>query len=319
MRPTCTLLLALLLTTACVGTDTEDDNNFVPFTPDMDMSGQDGAVEADMPAGADMGDMPGADMADMDAPSDMADMAPGDMGDMGSGVCTPNMDGMITQAEVPTVKGAFATYRVATDATVSTAGEVQADGTRIWDLTGMLPGDRRLLVEAQDATGRWFSTDYPDASYVARLAESSDLLGIFKITDGALQLLGIASPQDSATATKLKHTPAVNTLKYPLKKGETWSSNASVTGTYNGIPFTTYTEKYVSQVDAEGIMKTPYADFKVVRVRTDLSRTVGFSTTTLRTYIFVTECFGSIATITSAENESEAEFTTAAEVRRLAP
>jgi hypothetical protein len=43
----------------------------------------------------------------------------------------------------------------------------------------------------------------------------------------------------------------------------------------------------------------------------------GFSTTTQITYSFVSECFGTVATIRSEENESDAEFTEAAEVRRL--
>jgi hypothetical protein len=183
----------------------------------------------------------------------------------------------------------------------------------------MLPGDRRLLVEAQDPAGRWFSPDFPDASYVARLSESSDLLGIFKIAPGELQLLGIASPQSGTSSTKVKYSVPVVTLKYPLKRGDTWSSDATGTGTVSGIPFATYTEEYVSQVDAAGRIKTPYGEFPVLRVRVELKRVAGFTTTRLRTYIFVTECFGSVATITSEDNEADVEFTTAKEVRRLTP
>jgi hypothetical protein len=54
-------------------------------------------------------------------------------------------------------------------------------------------------------------------------------------------------------------------------------------------------------------------------VRVELKRVAGFTTTRLRTYIFVTECFGSVATITSEDNEADVEFTTAKEVRRLTP
>jgi hypothetical protein len=59
--------------------------------------------------------------------------------------------------------------------------------------------------------------------------------------------------------------------------------------------------------------------FPVQRVRTDLTRTVGALVTTLHTYIFVTECFGTVASITSQNYEPMDEFTTAAEVTRLAP
>jgi hypothetical protein len=315
------LILLTLFLSACVGTDGQDDNNFVPFVPDMEMG-----ADADMPLAGDMdpADLPDV-LPDQDTSPDMTDMPPADMPDMGDmpddmtpGVCSPNLDGQITQAEVPTMTGAFATYRVATDATVSTAGEAAMGGQRLWDLTGRLAGDRRLLVEAQDPTGRWFSTDFPDASYVARLSETSDLLGIFKIGQDELLLLGVASPAQGFTSTRLKYNPPVVTLKYPLTKGATWSTEAVVSGSAQGFPVA-YRETYSSQVDAEGRMKTPYAEFPVLRVRTDLTRVVGFSTTTVRTYIFAAECFGSVATITSQDNEDEVEFTSAKEVRRLAP
>jgi hypothetical protein len=41
--------------------------------------------------------------------------------------------------------------------------------------------------------------------------------------------------------------------------------------------------------------------------------------TSTRQYVFVTECFGSVATVVSQPNETEIEFEDAAEVRRLSP
>jgi hypothetical protein len=89
-----------------------------------------------------------------------------------------------------------------------------------------------------------------------------------------------------------------------------------VAGWYLG-GYWTADEEYQSQVDAHGTLKTPFGDFEVLRVRTDRTRTVGFSVTTQITYSFVAECFGTVATISSKENEDEDEFTDAAEVRRL--
>ena len=59
--------------------------------------------------------------------------------------------------------------------------------------------------------------------------------------------------------------------------------------------------------------------FEVLRVRTELERTVGLLTTTVRTFAFVSECFGTVATVTSEDDEDQVEFSRAAEVRRLAP
>ena len=80
-----------------------------------------------------------------------------------------------------------------------------------------------------------------------------------------------------------------------------------------------YTEKYVATSDAVGDLVTPLGTFDVQRVRIDLTRTVGFTTTTLRTFAFVTECYGTVASIASGDNEKDVEFTRAVEVRRIAP
>ena len=51
-----------------------------------------------------------------------------------------------------------------------------------------------------------------------------------------------------------------------------------------------------------------------------LTRTAGFSTLlTKRTFTWVAECFGPIATVQSKDFESSTEFSDDAEVRRLAP
>ena len=67
-------------------------------------------------------------------------------------------------------------------------------------------------------------------------------------------------------------------------------------------------------------MTTPYGDFPVLRVATDLDRTQGLATlSTRRTFAWVAECFGPVATATSQDFESASEFDHPAEVRRLAP
>jgi hypothetical protein len=39
----------------------------------------------------------------------------------------------------------------------------------------------------------------------------------------------------------------------------------------------------------------------------------------VRSFLFVAECFGTVATITSQDNETNEQFDQASEVRRLAP
>lgn len=51
-----------------------------------------------------------------------------------------------------------------------------------------------------------------------------------------------------------------------------------------------------------------------------LVRTIGvLPSITIRSFAFVTECYGTVATVTSNDNEANAEFTAAKELRRIAP
>jgi hypothetical protein len=232
--------------------------------------------------------------------------------------CTPNHDGLIARDEVPIQAGLRATYRVAEDVDVTTAGAPRADGSRRWDYSIALPNDASLLVETLPLTGKWYQPKYSGASYAARLRASSDLVGVFETAPGSLALRGVVSPADGLYRTELAYEPSVAVLAFPLKSGAAWTSDTTVSGVASGVPVT-YSEKYESQVDAHGELVTPLGTFNVLRVRVLLTRTVGFSVTTVRTFAFVTECYGTVATITSRDNEGDVEFTRALEIRRIAP
>jgi hypothetical protein len=246
-----------------------------------------------------------------DAPTDSA--MPG---------CTPNKDGTITRDEVPIAAGLHATYKVGKDEDVSTAGTPAAGGGRTWDFSTPLASDTSVLVETLPLMGKWYESRFPGATYSSKLQEGSDLLGVFETSPGALLLRGVVSPtNDAATKTELTNTPAVSVLKFPLTLNAKWNTDADVGGTAQGVAlFGTYTEKYTSEVDAAGTLKTPLGTFDVLRVKVVLVRTIGvLPPVTIRTFAFVTECYGTIATVTSSDNETNEEFTHAAEIRRISP
>jgi hypothetical protein len=242
----------------------------------------------------------------------------GTMGTGGAMGCSSNGDGIVTRQEVPLQPGLHATFRAAENAGVSTAGTMNPDGSRTWDLSVTFSGDHAELVQTLPLSGQWFGMDFPGASYAARLADSADLLGVFTLTDAALQLSGVASPQPGATETEVHYNPPVTVLSFPLQAGGTWSTTSMVTGQAQGVAVL-YAETYQSSVDAHGLLKTPYAAFQALRVNTLLTRVVGAVVTTTRTYAFITDCFGDVASIVSNTDELAAEFATAAEVTRLAP
>lgn len=279
-------------------------------------------------AGAEV-DAPGTDAADAEIGADTdhgdtsaADTSPNpetDAGDddTGSTSCVPNRDGLIERDEVTVRAGLHATFRVAEDVSVDIAGDEQSDGSRLWDLSGSLPGDRSVLVELRSLDGTWFGPDFPDAQYFSRLSDSEDEHGVFGVDDDGLYLQGVVTPEeDGYMRTELAYEPPAQILGFPMEQGSTWSTEAEMSGWYNG-GWWTGSEEYQSQVDAHGTLKTPFGDFEVLRVRTDTTRTVGLMVTEQILYTFVAECFGTVATIRSKENEDDPQFGQAAEVRRL--
>lgn len=243
-----------------------------------------------------------------------------DAGDLDGGVrlCSPDHDGIVTRAEVPLRAGLRANFRIATNATVSTAGTTTG-GTTTWDYSGSYGGDHDELVELLAPAGNWWAASYPTATHAARLSTSSDNLGVFQITADALLLLGVVSPSAGFMQTNLAYDPPVVVLQFPIAEGNTFSTTSSVTGQALGV-VSAFTEHYTSVVDASGTLVTPFGSTPALRVRTEMMRTSGLATlTTQRQFTFVAECFGIAATISSAAFETNVEFTSAAELRRLSP
>jgi len=239
--------------------------------------------------------------------------------DAPTGLCTPNHDGMITLGELPLMAGKMATFRVGKNVTWDTAGTAAGTGMRKWDLTAQLAGDADKTLMLGSPAAQWWAASFPTATYASTLAESSDLLGVFHVEAAQVTLLGVVSPSAGTFRTELKYEPPVKILALPIAAGATWTSTSTVSGTAQGA-LVTYTEKYASLVDQVGTMKTPYGEFPVVRIATDLTRTSGFTTLlTKRQFAWTAECYGSVATIASQDFETSAEFTDPAEVKRLAP
>lgn len=312
----------LLFTYGCSATDDR-----VLTRPDGGSSDDASLVDSDVATGEDVengGDdaanppVDADEVADEGNPIDSAPDKDDVTADMSSsGVCRPNRDGTITRQEVPFTVGVSAKFMVAEEVTFDTAGTMEA-GTRTWDLAQQFDGEYLELIELRDPAGQWFETSFPGATYFTPLSATSDLLGVFEVTDDALLLLGVVSPDDGFFRTELEYDPAIPVLQFPLTEGESWSVASEVSGQFDGT-ITVYDEVYDFDVDAEGVLQTAFGNFQVLRVRSTLDRQVGFVDTVVRSFAFVTECFGTVATISSQENEDEIEFTDVAELKRIAP
>jgi hypothetical protein len=242
-------------------------------------------------------------------------------GSGGGGACSPpNNDGIITQDEVPLAAGLHANFSAAANVPIDTVGKVQADGSHLWDLSAMISGEMPELVTTLPIAGQWFAASFPGATYASRLSSTADLLGVFEVAPGALLLRGVASPADGPKGTNLVYTTPVKVLVFPIKQGDSWSTLSAVTGKVQGITIGgIYNEQYDSKVDTNGIMKTPFASFPVLRIRVDRTSFLNGIYTKSHRFVFATECFGTVAVMVSKDSETVDEFTTAAEVGRLAP
>ncbi len=239
--------------------------------------------------------------------------------DGSSDLCTPNHDNSVVVSELPLRAGKMANFRVATDATFNTAGTAAGGGMKRWDLSGALTNDADTQIVLASSAGAYWAADFPAATYAVPLSAGSDLLGVFNVDATAVTLLGVVSPTAGSFGTNISYDPPAIILKLPITPNAQWSSSSTVSGTLNG-GFVNYTETYESVVDSVGTMKTPYGEFPVMRVATDMEQLqVVTPFGGKRSFAWVAECFGSVANVTSQDFESSSEFNDPAEVRRLAP
>lgn len=290
-----------------------DGEVLVPDAPDgevPDGETSDDATEVE-PGDVDTADTGAGDIADS---SETA--APDTDGSDTTQSCLPQGDGRVTRAEVPIAPGLQATFLVASDVDFDTRGDAQA-AVR-WDLEQSFAGDSKVLVTTLDPVDTWYGPLFPTATYATRLAEGQDLLGVFEAKDDGLYLLGVVSPEDGLFRTELTYDPPARLMAYPLELDTSWTSTSSVSGLSSGV-LTFASETYEGLVDARGVLSTPFADFDALRVVLTLDRWVGAALYFDVSQLFVTECFGTVATLRSEAYVSGPEMTTVGELRRLSP
>ncbi len=237
----------------------------------------------------------------------------------GGALCTANRDGVIERREMAFVLGASVIYAVnrsgAVVDPVDTVGMTTPEG-RVWNYAAANASDQRVLDEVFAPTGQWWSSAYAGATFAATLDRSNGTLGVYRVTDTALELMGTVSTEQNRT--NLRFTPPVMVLHFPLRMGATWTQTVTGLGTVNYTPITN-TTVYTSRIDADGEVWTPAGRFRALRMRTDIDQSIPLTVfrTTRRTYTFITECWGVVARVASVDNESAEEFRRASEYRRL--
>jgi hypothetical protein len=241
--------------------------------------------------------------------------------DSGTGVaCRPNLDGVIARGEVVFAPGVEVRYRTnptGTAAPVNPRGEDVGNGRRRWDFSSVA-GDR-VTLSLQRTEGAWYASAFPEAQYAAALDPRVSSLGVYRAGDTSVDLLGVVGPR-MELGTRVRYETPVPILRFPLQMGATWTAETRTApdATVENLPVASR-DRYVVTVDARGEVRTPAITFTdALRLRVEVTQTFPSGTGSRRIqYLWVAECYGEVARITSQDGEVNPDFTLASEYRRL--
>jgi hypothetical protein len=232
--------------------------------------------------------------------------------------CPANGDFVIVAREAQPVLGASLTYLangVGEQPEVELTGEM-IEGVRTWRFDGERPTDRRIDSLVSDPSASWFGAEFPEASYAEPVqGYESQMLGVYRINDEAVSLLGLASPDDESTL--VHYDPPVDVARFPLELARSWEQTTTATGVVMHIAFNAE-ETYRVTVDAAGEVIVPAGTFPVVRVRTELDRVAGPMSDQRVSYVWIAECWGRVALASSPAGVTDPDFDVAEQFWRLA-
>ena len=239
--------------------------------------------------------------------------------------CLPNLDKQITALEASPTLGAVASYlvtRAGTTRDIDLDGKDNGDGTRLWDYSTDDATDRAIRVGPVAITDKWYASAFDNSdAFVSTLDAAGTLENVLAIDGDVLRLLGVASVLEDGPngKTLFVYDPPIDFYKFPLQVGSKYESTGIVrNGTFQNIPYAGQ-DTYAVEVDGIGEVRLPdLIATQVLRVRitVTVAPAAGVQTTTQQTS-FLAECLGEITRATSKPNETNRNFTEAAEVRRL--
>jgi hypothetical protein len=238
--------------------------------------------------------------------------------------CVPNLDGRIDASEARPAIGVPISYLVSpagSERPVDLAGIDLGDGRLSWDFGTDFADDQEAKIVPAKVAGKWYQASFPPDAFVTPFDAAGTVENVLRQDDSALWLLGVASRDEAPPEGKtlLVYGKPVELMRFPIEPGSSFVSSGTIqNGTLRGLPFAGK-DTYEVTVDGKGEALLPSLEFvQVHRVRTrvTVAPAVGASTTRRQTSLFF-ECFAEVVRATSKPDEPEANFTTAAELRRI--
>lgn len=249
-----------------------------------------------------------------------ADPAPEDLAEEDEGPpCTANNDGVLERGEIVFIAGASVDYTMNPPGTVVDVNLVPGTGSEgepLWSFSE--PLSERVTLTYMDAAGQWFAPDFPGATYALPASPGSSLLGIYRLTDDRIALMGSASLEEAATL--LVYDSEVPILRFPLAEGDAWVMTARIDdGVFEGNPFTSE-DTYDVEVVAVGTVDLGFLTMRnsLQVAITTRQRFPGGEARVSIQHVWLHECYGEIVRVRSLDGETNLQFTRAGEVRILA-
>ncbi|HEY1557084.1 MAG TPA: hypothetical protein VGF94_19750 [Kofleriaceae bacterium] len=229
--------------------------------------------------------------------------------------CVPRRTGQITADTLPIALGATLDFYADANKPVDLTAQAG-----VFDLAQQFPDDPVVALGPVALGAQWYAASFPAGQFVVDAGGGLD--GIYHQDAQALWLDGTASQQPGAMKTLIAYPAPLPVLRFPLADAAAWSATGTIdsTAVIDGLPFLG-TDRIEVDVAAGEQLEVPYVEFSpILRVRTLATRapTTGSPALTKRTTIFLFECFGEVARAESNPDEPNADFTTAALLRRYA-
>ena len=238
--------------------------------------------------------------------------------------CLPNLDGRIDANEVGAALGVPISYLVSpagASRSVDLVGSVNESGQRVWDFGSDYADDQVLAVSAELLTGKWYAAEFAGGQIVIPSDADGAIEGVYRQDESGLWLLGMASAVEDPPEgqTLLRYTAPVAVLRFPLEDGASWVAVGDVEdAVFYGLPYAAQ-DTYEVSVDGSGQLLLPDLTFtQALRVRTRLTvAPVIGAAVSVRQASFFFECFGEVVRAISHKGEPAADFTDAAQLRRV--
>ncbi len=237
--------------------------------------------------------------------------------------CTPNVDGVIEAREFVQLGYANAVVLASTPGSmpaVDLRGLVDSQGRITWPFADPDLGTTPTQVVALPIGDRWYASSFPGAQFAFTSSDGA-FDYIYSQTADSVYLHGTASTLENPSIgqTLVPYELPVQVYKFPLVVGTRSTIVAQIPmGRFNGGDFSGKALYEISD-DAAGYMELPDLTLtQVHRVRfTITNQPDGGTMFVTRQVNFLFECFGEVARVVSQPNETQDDFTTAAEVRRF--